>query len=134
MKADIVSKAIIFNPKLKRILLLQRCGTDDIGAGTWENAGGNIEDGEDPEAAVIREVREEAGLTDIAVKRVAYVAVLPHKPVLIIVYLCQTDSEAVTLSDEHQAYIWADKSDCLRLLPDGIISDFEKNNVFDMLT
>lgn len=134
MKADIVSKAIIFNPKLKRILLLQRCDTDDTGAGTWENAGGNIEDGEDPEAAVIREVREEAGLTDITVKRVAYVAVLPHKPVLIIVYLCQTDSEAVTLSDEHQAYIWADKSDCLQLLPDGIISDFEKNNVFDMLT
>lgn len=134
MKADIVSKAIIFNSKLKRILLLQRCDTDDTGAGTWENAGGNIEDGEDPEAAVIREVREEAGLTDITVKRVAYVAVLPHKPVLIIVYLCQTDSEAVTLSDEHQAYIWADKSDCLQLLPDGIISDFEKNNVFDMLT
>ena len=133
MKAEIVSKAIIFNPKLKRILLLQRCDTDDTGAGTWENAGGNIEDGEDPEAAVIREVREEAGLTDITVKRVAYVAVLPHKPVLIIVYLCQTDSEAVTLSDEHQAYIWADKADCLHLLPDGIISDFEKNNVFDML-
>lgn len=134
MKADIVSKAIIFNPKLKRILLLQRCITDDTGAGTWENAGGNIENGEDPEAAVIREIREEAGLTDITVKRVAYVAVLPHKPVLIIVYLCQTDSEDVMLSDEHQAYIWADKSDCLRLLPDGIISDFEKNNVFDMLT
>ena len=82
---------------------------------------------------MIREIIEEAGLTDITVKRVAYVAVLPHKPVLIIVYLCQTYSEAVALSDEHQAYIWADKADCLRLLPDGIISDFEKNDIFDML-
>ena len=95
--------------------------------------GGGIEANETHEDALIREVREEAGLIDITVKRVAYVAVLPHKPVLIIVYLCQTDSEDVTLSDEHQAYIWADKSDCLQLLPDGIISDFEKNNVFDML-
>ena len=133
MKADIVSKGIIYNPKLKRILLLQRCSTDDTGAGTWENAGGNIEDGEHPEAAMLREIKEEAGLTDITIKRVAYVAIMPHKPVLIIVYLCFTDSEAVTLSDEHQAYIWADKADCLRLLPEGIISDFEKNNVFDML-
>lgn len=133
MKAEIVSKGIIFNPKLKRVLLLQRCSTDDTGAGTWENAGGNIEEGETPEAAIIREIREETGLTDITVERVAYVAMLPHKPVLIIVYLCLTESESVIISAEHDAYLWADKDDCLRLLPDGIIDDFQNNNIFDIL-
>lgn len=134
MNAEIVSKGIIFNPKLKRILLLQRSASDDTGAGTWENAGGNIESNEDPETAIIREINEETGITDITVKRVAYVALLDFKPVLIIVYLCETSSDTVTLSDEHQAYIWADKADCLRLLPDGIISDFNKNNIFDLFS
>ena len=133
MKADIVSKGIIFNPNTKRVLLIQRSNADDIGADTWENAGGNVEEGEDPEAAIIREIREETGITDISVKRVAYVALLPFKPVLIVVYLCETNTETVSLSNEHQAYIWADKADCLRLLPSGIISDFEKNNIFTLM-
>lgn len=133
MKAEIVSKGIIINPKLKRVLLLQRSASDDTGAGTWENAGGNIEDGESPENAILREIKEETGITDITVKKVAYVALLDFKPVLIIVYLCETCSDTVTLSDEHQAYIWADKNDCLRLLPEGIISDFRRNNIFELM-
>lgn len=133
MTAEIVSKGIIYNPKLKRVLLLQRCTTDDTGAGTWENAGGNIEEGETPETALIREIREETGLSDVVVKRVAYVAIMPHKPVLIIVYLCLTESKNVSLSSEHDAYIWADKNDCLHLLPDGIKNDFQNNNILDIL-
>lgn len=133
MTAEIVSKGIIYNPKLKRVLLLQRCTTDDTGAGTWENAGGNIEEGETPETALIREIREETGLSDIVVKRVAYVAIMPHKPVLIIVYLCLTESKNVSLSSEHDAYIWADRNDCLHLLPDGIKNDFQNNNILDIL-
>ena len=46
MKADIIVKSIIFNPKLNRILLVQRSKSDDTGANTWENAGGNVECGE----------------------------------------------------------------------------------------
>ena len=133
MKAEIVSKSIIFNPEFKRVLLLQRSASDDTGAGTWENAGGNVENGETPETAIIREIKEETGITDITVKRVAYIALLDFKPVLIIVYLCETFINTVTLSDEHQAYIWADKNDCLRLLPEGIISDFERNSIFDLM-
>lgn len=133
MTAEIVSKGIIYNPKLKRVLLLQRCTTDDTGAGTWENAGGNIEEGETPETALIREIREETGLSDVVVKRVAYVAIMPHEPVLIIVYLCLTESKNVSLSSEHDAYIWADKNDCLHLLPDGIKNDFQNNNILDIL-
>lgn len=134
MKADIVTKAIIYNPRIKRVLLLQRAADDDTGAGTWENAGGNVEENEAPEESILREIREETGIDDISIKRVAYV-VLAHfsKPVLIIVYLCETDSETVRLSNEHQAFHWADKADCLNLLPDGIIKDFEKNGIFELI-
>ena len=34
---------------------------------------------------------------------------------------------------EHQAYIWADEAKCRELLPEAIISDIEKDRVFDIL-
>ena len=52
MIAKIIVKCIIYNKSLNRFLLVRRCDSDDVGAGTWENAGGNIEAGETPEAIV----------------------------------------------------------------------------------
>ena len=134
MTAKIIVKCIIYNRALNRFLLVQRCKTDDTGANTWENAGGNIENGETPEAAVFREVKEETGITDIEVKKIAYVSILDGElPDLLIVYLCETATVNVTVSFEHQAYIWADEERCRELPPKAIISDFEKNHVFDIL-
>lgn len=99
MTAKIIVKCIIYNRELNRFLLVQRCQDDDTGADTWENAGGNIESGETPEAAAAREVREETGITDIAIKKVAYIALLEGElPDLLIVYLCETNTENVRLS------------------------------------
>ncbi|MBQ8922449.1 MAG: NUDIX domain-containing protein [Oscillospiraceae bacterium] len=134
MTAKIIVKCIIYNRVLNRFLLVRRCENDHTGANTWENAGGNIEDGETPEAAVSREVKEETGITDIEIKKIAYVSILKGElPDLLIVYLCETATENVTVSFEHQAYIWADEERCRELLPKAIISDFEKNRVFDIL-
>ena len=134
MTAKIIVKCIIYNRTLNRLLLVHRCENDDTGANTWENAGGNIEDGETPEAAVFREIKEETGITDIEIKKIAYVSILEGElPDLLIVYLCETATENVTVSFEHQAYIWADEEQCRALLPKAIISDFEKNRVFDIL-
>ena len=134
MTAKIIVKCIIYNRELNRFLLVQRCQDDDTGADTWENAGGNIESGETPEAAAAREVREETGITDIAIKKVAYIALLEGElPDLLIVYLCETNTENVRLSFEHQAYIWADEEQCRELLPKAIVSDFDDNGIFDIL-
>lgn len=134
MIAKIIVKCIIYNRELNRFLLVQRCQDDDTGADTWENAGGNIESGETPEAAAAREVREETGITDIAIKKVAYIALLEGElPDLLIVYLCETNTENVRLSFEHQAYIWADVEQCRELLPKTIVSDFDDNGIFDIL-
>lgn len=82
----------------------------------------------------MREIQEETGITDIRIGNIAYVAVLEREiPDLLIVYLCETSTEAVKLSFEHQDYTWADEQQCRTLLPDAIIRDFEKNNVFDIL-
>lgn len=135
MKADIIVKSIIFNPKLNRILLVQRSKSDDTGANTWENAGGNVECGETPEEAMKREIREETGITEVSIERVAYVTLVDgEKPYLIIAYLCETYTQEVSVSNEHQAYIWADAEDCKKMLPAGIVKDFENNKIFEYMS
>ena len=135
MKADIVVKGIIYNRAINRLLLLQRCVEDDIGAETWENAGGNIELCESPEEAMKREIHEETGISQIRIERVAYVTLVnAESPYLIIAYLCEALTDEVELSSEHQAYVWADEAVCRRLLPEHIIDDFEKNGIFELLS
>ena len=134
MKADIIVKGIIYNREINRLLLLQRCEEDDIGAGTWENAGGNVENGENPEEAMKREIREETGITDIKIERVAYVTLVNAENLyLIISYLCEVLTEDVKLSNEHQGYIWANEETCRKLLPVHIIDDFEKNGILEFI-
>lgn len=134
MKADIIVKGIIFNRNLGKILLIQRSENDPTGANTWENAGGNIEYEEIPEEAMIREITEETGITEITIERVAYVTLVnAEEPYLIIAYLCEAQAENVTLSTEHQAFIWADKDECRNMLPKTIIDDFEKHKIFEYI-
>lgn len=135
MTAKIIVKCIIHNKKLNRFLLVRRSENDDTGADTWENAGGSVESGETPEEAAKREVREETGIRNIRIGNIAYIALLHHaSPDLIIAYLCETDEEDVKLSSEHSSFVWADEQQCRSLLPAEIISDLEKNKVFDILS
>ena len=133
MNAQIVVKSIIFNKKRNKILLIQRSSDDPTGANTWEGAGGNIECGEKPEEAIKREIREETGITDITVKNIAYVSLVNgDEPWLIIAYICESQTETVTLSNEHRAFIWADKEACRAMLPKAILGDFDKNGIFEL--
>lgn len=51
--------ALIWHPPTQTYLLLQRSATKDVGTGAWECVTGRLEQGEDFEAALHREVREE---------------------------------------------------------------------------
>lgn len=133
MNAQIIVKGIIFNGNRNKILLIQRSSDDPTGANTWENAGGNIECGEKPEEAIKREIKEETGITEITVKNIAYVSLVNGaEPYLIIAYICESQTETVALSNEHRAFMWADKEECRVMLPKAIIDDFDKNGIFEL--
>jgi type II secretory ATPase GspE/PulE/Tfp pilus assembly ATPase PilB-like protein/8-oxo-dGTP pyrophosphatase MutT (NUDIX family) len=94
-----------------RVLLLQRTG-QTIRPGSWEVVTGSIDGDERPEAAAVRETREETGL---AISRLYCVAVqpfyLPRRASLqlaVIFAAFVDDPSGVVLSDEHQQFEWLD--------------------------
>jgi len=125
MKAKIIVKSIIFNKTLGKILLMQRSKTDLVGANTWEGVGGNIEAGETLEEAIKREIREETKITEVEIGRIAYATLVDgDNPYLIVAYFCEVSTENVSLSDEHQAFMWASKDECRKILKKRSFSNF----------
>jgi 8-oxo-dGTP diphosphatase len=133
VKVQLIVKSIILNRRLGKILLLKRNRYDEIGAGTWENPGGNMVLGETPDYAVRREIYEETGILDIIFSGPIYMTFGNAKnPYLIVVYLTETDDERVALSEKHQDYKWVTKDECKSLLQGRIKDDFVRHKIFEM--
>ncbi|KNY25475.1 NUDIX hydrolase [Pseudobacteroides cellulosolvens] len=131
-KIVVAVKGVIVNDG--RVLIVKRASNDEIGAGTWECVGGKIEFGEELETALIREIKEEVGL-NVTVEKLLYATTFktsPTRQVVILTYLCRSEVTDVRLSVEHLEYLWATKDQLKQLLHQGILEDFEKNNVFSI--
>lgn len=90
-----------------RLLMTQRSAGGPLGL-QWEFPGGKIEGDETPERAIVREVREELGVTATPFERIRTVAHdYPHGTRVEIVFVrCTLDSLAFTLSDEVRDARW----------------------------
>jgi 8-oxo-dGTP diphosphatase len=117
-----------------RILIVQRAAADS-GGGTWECPGGKIDFGEQPEDSLIREIREETGLT-VNVDKIAYASSIlthPNRQVILLVYFCTAVTNSVTLSEEHDAYLWADEQLIRQQIAPSILTAFERHQIFQQL-
>ena len=92
-------------------------------SGHWDFVKGNIEKGENFKATVLREVREETGITDVSFidgfeDKVEYHyqrdGNLVHKEVVF--FLAKTGTEHVELSYEHQGFVWLNFTDAMAKL------------------
>jgi len=92
-------------------------------SGHWDFVKGNIEKGETFKQTVLREVREETGITDIDFvegfeDKVEYHyqrnGQVIHKEVVF--FLASTKTNDVVLSHEHRDYIWLNFNDALKKL------------------
>jgi len=92
-------------------------------SGHWDFVKGNIEKGETFRQTVLREVREETGITDIDFvegfeDKVEYHyqrdGQVIHKEVIF--FLASTKTNDVVLSHEHRDYIWLNFNDALKKL------------------
>ncbi|MFZ5648010.1 MAG: 8-oxo-dGTP diphosphatase MutT [Bacillota bacterium] len=86
MKTYIVTAAVIADGD--RVLITQRKEDSNQGL-KWEFPGGKIEEGEDPEHCVVREIKEELNI-DIAVRDIFKVVMHGYKDryILLLAYLC----------------------------------------------
>jgi bis(5'-nucleosidyl)-tetraphosphatase len=92
-------------------------------SGHWDFVKGNIEKGETFKETVVRESREETGITDIDFvdgfeDKVEYYyqrdGNVVHKEVMF--YLARTKTEDIKLSHEHRDYVWLSFDDALKKL------------------
>ncbi|HXT18590.1 MAG TPA: ATPase, T2SS/T4P/T4SS family [Gemmatimonadaceae bacterium] len=98
-----------------RVLALQRA-LDTRCPTAWEPVHGHIEPGETPEAAAVREVREEAGLE---IEKLYVVRVQPFylrkrgAVELAVVFAAFVANAPVTIGSEHQGHAWLSIEDAL---------------------
>jgi len=112
----VATKAIIFNTKLKKYLVLKKSDLEDINPNTFDMPGGRIEFGEKLEEAVIRETKEETGL-DVEAKQVlnAWTFVKEDRDFQLtgVDFLCVTEQQEVKLSEEHSSFEWRDAQEII---------------------
>ncbi len=91
-----------------RVLALRRAADNLAGPGLWETLSGRIEHGEEPLAALAREIAEESALTVEIEPRpfAAYAARRRGLPMIVIVYRARHVGGEVQISPEHDDYAW----------------------------
>lgn len=94
-----------------RVLILKRSMSSKNNGGKWEFPGGKVDAGEDIDEALLREVREETGLS-ISLEKVLGSAEseTPMKKVAYLILDAQVLSGSVRLSNEHTDYAWVEPS------------------------
>lgn len=125
MKILLVVAAVLINPQ-GEVLLAQRPQGKRL-AGKWEFAGGKVEEGETPELALVRELREELGI-EILHEDLENFWFLSHPypefdfHLLMPVYICRK-WQGIPQPLEHFALCWAHPCDMHKL--DMIDADAE---------
>ena len=130
---NIATKAIIIYKR--KVLIVQRSNYMNFDADIWEFPGGRIEFGEDIHACLKREIKEEVNL-DVEINRILYATSLMVdnlRHVVILAYLCNACHNNVTLSNEHNNYLWANKQQLNELLKDAIVNDLNTHHVWEQL-
>ena len=104
MDSQVAVKAVLRNKDGKYLIVRE--------GDRWQEVGGRIDKGELLKDGLRREVREETGITDLEIGKVIHADEWFARPegelkhIVAVFYMCTTNTDEVTLSDEHQEYAW----------------------------
>lgn len=128
----VATGSIIINEQSGKMLLTQRAATQDWLPNEWEISYGRMDQHEDPEQGLRREIAEELGIVDLKIQQVLRVwhiyrgAKAAANDLIGITFVSSTPTETVKLSHEHQAFKWVTPAEALTLVTvDGIRKDIE---------
>lgn len=112
----LVAKAILFDDNHK-ILVLSRSNTHPTSAGRSDLPGGEVDEGEGPDEAIVREIDEETGLKlQIDKLTMSYTTTTYYENRSIIRFLyvgIVGKVDEIKLSSEHSEYVWLSIDDML---------------------
>ena len=116
MKTEISAGAVVFrieNGLIKYLLLRYPAINHRSGVDYWDFVKGHLEPGETDAQTILREAAEETGLTDLGLidgfcRKMEYFFTFEGKKIFKVVnfYLAKTNTEKITLSDEHNDFVW----------------------------
>jgi len=114
MQKGLIVSAVIFNSE-KEVLLLKRASTEDVYPDYWDIPGGTLEDGEDPEKGIQREIFEETGLSIENLSLFGHISnidITKNKQFVRLEFIAAFSSGEVSLNPaEHQEYKWVKLSE-----------------------
>jgi len=113
-----VYKPFVFSTKAligdgaSRYLAIRRSRASKNNAGQWDFPGGKTDPGETFDAALVREIKEETGLS-VALVRVlgAGQSELPDRTVAYLFMEARAEAGEVRISDEHDDFAWLTPSE-----------------------
>lgn len=116
----LIGVKLILENSSGEILLLRR--SDKVSsAHRWDLPGGAVDAGEGPKQAIIRELREEAGITiPTAQLFSSYLNTEHEDDAIILGFHAKTDTDEVTLSWEHEEYKWMSREEASQIEIPGI--------------
>jgi len=116
-----------------KILILQQSSKLDWQPSEWEIPYGRLDQFEDAETGLRREMKEELGIRSIEIVKVIRVwhifrgSKKADNELIGITYHCRTKTEKMHLSDEHEEYQWVAPEEALTLVKvKGIRRDIEQ--------
>jgi 8-oxo-dGTP diphosphatase len=91
-----------------RVLCLRRAPDNLAGPGLWETVSGRLEQGEQPDVGILREIAEETSLSVSLDPRPwdSYAALRREQPMVVVVYRARYLAGEVQISDEHDQFAW----------------------------
>lgn len=115
MEVQVGTAAVVV--KNGSFLVIRRAMKDEIGKeSSWTLPGGRVENYEDPNKSVLREVKEETGLNVSLIKPIfVWTGRKGSLWRIVIHYLCKYKSGKVKLSKEHSEFKWIDFKDLERV-------------------
>lgn len=124
MRTKVITKAVLSRPDGK-ILIIRRSATDVRRPLQWDFPGGNVDDGEHVDEAIVREIKEETGLvSDGHQLRLVHAVSDTYVPpggqesadIVWLFYVGQVKDTGVRLSHEHDLFEWVDREELLEKL------------------
>lgn len=109
MQKGLIVHAVIFNEK-REVLIIKRSPSERMYPNLWDIPGGTLEDGEDPAIGVMREVREETGLTISQVSLFDYTSNIDevkNAQFVRLIFIAKGTEDTVVLDpEEHTEFAW----------------------------